>query len=103
MNHLRCICRYKSGLILLIDVKKGGYILNRLRGHDEEIHSLAWCPVPGEEFKPATGNQYDDITDLETFGVGMKIKNKMFGIRPRGYKLVMLNSAEHKIIPAQKC
>ena len=31
LNHLRCICRYKSGLILLIDVKKGGYILNHLR------------------------------------------------------------------------
>ena len=61
--------RYKSGQILLIDVKRGGYILNKLRGHDEEIHSLVWCPVPGEEFKPTTGNQHD-ITDLETFGIG---------------------------------
>ena len=52
-----------------MDVKKGGYILSRLRGHDEELHSLVWCPVPGEDFKPATGSQHD-ITDLETFGVG---------------------------------
>ena len=50
-------------------MKRGGYILQKLRGHDEEIHSLVWCPVPGEEFKPAAGKQ-QDITDLETFGVG---------------------------------
>ena len=64
--------RYRSGTILLLDVKRGGYILQKLRGHDEEVHSLVWCPIPGEEFKPAAAGagKQEDITDLETFGVG---------------------------------
>lgn len=60
--------RYKTGQILLLDVKKGGIIVSRLRGHDVEVFSVVWCPIPGENFKPAQTSQ--DITDLETFGVG---------------------------------
>ena len=51
-----------------MDVKRGAAVVARLRGHDEEIHTLAWCPVPGEAFRPPRESQ--DITDLETFGVG---------------------------------
>ncbi|XP_033744086.1 gem-associated protein 5-like [Pecten maximus] len=43
---------YKTGLILILDVKKEGQILQRLRGHDEDIQCLVWCPVIGENFKP---------------------------------------------------
>ncbi|XP_024921222.1 gem-associated protein 5 isoform X2 [Cynoglossus semilaevis] len=38
---------YKDGMIILIDVSKKGHVTNRLRGHDDEIHSLAWCPQLG--------------------------------------------------------
>ncbi|XP_053399556.1 gem-associated protein 5-like [Mercenaria mercenaria] len=58
---------YKTGQIALIDVKRGGVIVSRLRGHDEEIYSLAWCPVPGEDYRPSQTSE--DITDLESFGV----------------------------------
>ncbi|XP_051902291.1 gem-associated protein 5 [Hippocampus zosterae] len=40
---------YKDGLILLIDVSKKGEVTRRLRGHDDDIHSLAWSPLAGED------------------------------------------------------
>nr|XP_061818666.1 gem-associated protein 5-like [Nerophis lumbriciformis] len=40
---------YKDGMIVLIDVSKKGEVTHRLRGHEDDIHSLAWCPVAGED------------------------------------------------------
>ncbi|XP_013417476.1 gem-associated protein 5 [Lingula anatina] len=40
---------YKSGLILLVDISQNGAILHRLRGHDDEVHCVVWCPTLGEE------------------------------------------------------
>lgn len=40
---------YKDGMIVLIDVSKKGEVMHRLRGHDNEIHSLAWSPLAGED------------------------------------------------------
>ncbi|XP_028277545.1 gem-associated protein 5 [Parambassis ranga] len=39
---------YKDGMIVLIDVSKKGEVLHRLRGHDDEIHSLVWAPLATE-------------------------------------------------------
>uniref|UniRef100_A0A8C3S157 Gem-associated protein 5 n=1 Tax=Chelydra serpentina TaxID=8475 RepID=A0A8C3S157_CHESE len=40
---------YKDGMVVIIDISRKREVVHRLRGHDDEIHSLAWCPVPGEE------------------------------------------------------
>ncbi|KAB5548648.1 hypothetical protein PHYPO_G00058010 [Pangasianodon hypophthalmus] len=40
---------YKDGMIVLIDISKKGDVIHRLRGHEEEIHALAWCPDPQED------------------------------------------------------
>uniref|UniRef100_A0A3Q3WYD6 Uncharacterized protein n=1 Tax=Mola mola TaxID=94237 RepID=A0A3Q3WYD6_MOLML len=40
---------YKDGMIVLIDVSKKGEVMHRLRGHDDEIHSLAWSPLASED------------------------------------------------------
>ncbi|XP_057216483.1 gem-associated protein 5 [Triplophysa rosa] len=40
---------YKDGMIVVIDISKKGDVIHRLRGHDDEIHALAWCPQPREE------------------------------------------------------
>ncbi|KAF7655287.1 hypothetical protein LDENG_00058260 [Lucifuga dentata] len=40
---------YKDGMIVLIDVSKKGEVMHRLRGHDDEIHSLAWAPLANED------------------------------------------------------
>ncbi|XP_026226843.1 gem-associated protein 5 isoform X2 [Anabas testudineus] len=40
---------YKDGMIVLIDVSKKGEVVHRLRGHDDEIHSLAWSPSDRED------------------------------------------------------
>uniref|UniRef100_A0A8B9D388 Gem nuclear organelle associated protein 5 n=1 Tax=Anser cygnoides TaxID=8845 RepID=A0A8B9D388_ANSCY len=40
-------------MVIVIDISRKKEILHRLRGHDDEIHCLAWCPVPGEERLPA--------------------------------------------------
>lgn len=41
--------RYKDGMIIVMDISRKNEVLHRLRGHDDEIHALAWCPQPGEE------------------------------------------------------
>ena len=40
--------RYKSGLIVVLNVSSDGglSIIHKLQGHSSEIHSLAWCPTP---------------------------------------------------------
>ncbi|XP_069002058.1 gem-associated protein 5 [Embiotoca jacksoni] len=40
---------YKDGMIVLIDVSRKGEVMHRLRGHDDEIHSLAWAPLANED------------------------------------------------------
>ncbi|KAM8763933.1 gem-associated protein 5 isoform 3-T3 [Rhynchonycteris naso] len=40
---------YKDGMVVIIDISKKGEVIYRLRGHDDEIHSIAWCPLPGED------------------------------------------------------
>ncbi|XP_075958255.1 gem-associated protein 5 isoform X1 [Anarhichas minor] len=40
---------YKDGMIVLIDVSKKGEVMHRLRGHEDEIHSLAWSPMASED------------------------------------------------------
>ncbi|XP_068134406.1 gem-associated protein 5 isoform X2 [Hyperolius riggenbachi] len=40
---------YKDGMIVLIDISRRGEVVHRLRGHDEEIHCLVWCPHAQEE------------------------------------------------------
>lgn len=44
---------YKDGMVVIIDISRKKEVLHRLRGHDDEIHCLAWCPVPGEGRLPA--------------------------------------------------
>ena len=39
------------GTVYLVDFSSGGATLvHRLRGHDDEVMSVSWCPVPGETF-----------------------------------------------------
>ncbi|XP_064580836.1 gem-associated protein 5 isoform X2 [Zonotrichia leucophrys gambelii] len=40
---------YKDGMVVIIDISRKREVVHRLRGHEDEIHGLAWCPVPGEE------------------------------------------------------
>ncbi|CAI9170742.1 unnamed protein product [Rangifer tarandus platyrhynchus] len=40
---------YKNGVVVIIDISKKGEVMHRLRGHDDEIHSIAWCPLSGED------------------------------------------------------
>lgn len=38
-----CCFRFKSGNVLVVNVnKKNTHIVQRLRGHEDEIHSIAW-------------------------------------------------------------
>ncbi|XP_066446558.1 gem-associated protein 5 [Eleutherodactylus coqui] len=40
---------YKDGMIVIIDISRRGEVTHRLRGHDDEVHCLAWCPHPRED------------------------------------------------------
>ncbi|XP_062941453.1 gem-associated protein 5 isoform X2 [Cynocephalus volans] len=40
---------YKDGIVVITDISKKGEVIHRLRGHDDEIHSIAWCPLLGED------------------------------------------------------
>ncbi|NXO29148.1 GEMI5 protein, partial [Cisticola juncidis] len=44
---------YKDGMVVIIDISRKREVVHRLRGHEDEIHCLAWCPMPGEERLPA--------------------------------------------------
>ncbi|KAJ6667841.1 hypothetical protein lerEdw1_016162 [Lerista edwardsae] len=59
---------YKDGIIVIIDISRRGEVVHRLRGHDDEIHSLVWCPVLGEEaFCSRQGEpQEEDATTGDT-------------------------------------
>jgi len=44
---------YKTGAVVLLDVaKKKPASLQRLRGHDDEIHCICWVPSLGQETDP---------------------------------------------------
>uniref|UniRef100_A0A671S1B4 Gem-associated protein 5-like n=1 Tax=Sinocyclocheilus anshuiensis TaxID=1608454 RepID=A0A671S1B4_9TELE len=58
---------YKDGMIVVIDISKKGEVIHRLRGHDDEIHALAWCPQPREE--PLYGRSEDKTGNQEINGV----------------------------------
>ncbi|KAM4620896.1 gem-associated protein 5 [Polymixia lowei] len=62
---------YKHGMILLIDVSKKGEVVHRLRGHEEEIHSLAWSPSASEEglyCRPDDGIETNGVAEGEEKG-----------------------------------
>nr|XP_060621501.1 gem-associated protein 5 isoform X2 [Anolis sagrei ordinatus] len=56
---------YKDGIVVVIDISKKGDVVHRLRGHDDEIHSLVWCPVIGEE---AICSQQEEFQEEITAG-----------------------------------
>uniref|UniRef100_A0A3Q4H9G2 Gem (nuclear organelle) associated protein 5 n=1 Tax=Neolamprologus brichardi TaxID=32507 RepID=A0A3Q4H9G2_NEOBR len=58
---------YKDGMIVLIDVSKKGEVIHRLRGHDDEIHALAWSPLAHED---ALCNRPEDATNGVSGGDG---------------------------------
>lgn len=47
-------------MIVLIDVSKKGEVVHRLRGHDDEIHSLAWSPVEREDALSSSSSRPED-------------------------------------------
>ncbi|KAK3100512.1 hypothetical protein FSP39_021082 [Pinctada imbricata] len=51
---------YKAGHLLIVDIKREGHIVHKLRGHDEEVQSIAWCPIAGENFK-GKKEEYEDL------------------------------------------
>ena len=41
---------YKTGAVVILDVaKKNAVSLQRLRGHDDEIHCICWAPSLSQE------------------------------------------------------
>uniref|UniRef100_A0A669PRW2 Gem nuclear organelle associated protein 5 n=1 Tax=Phasianus colchicus TaxID=9054 RepID=A0A669PRW2_PHACC len=55
---------YKDGMVVIIDISRKKEVLHRLRGHDDEIHCLAWCPVPGEGRLPAWQDELQEEGDV---------------------------------------
>ncbi|NWV64344.1 GEMI5 protein, partial [Malurus elegans] len=51
---------YKDGMVVIIDISRKKEVVHRLRGHEDEIHCLAWCPVPGEERLPAWQDEFQE-------------------------------------------
>ena len=40
--------RYRSGNILIVSLHKKIQILQKLKGHDDEVQGLCWSPLPGD-------------------------------------------------------
>jgi len=48
--NLSLLYSYKTGAIVVLDVaKKTPVSLQRLRGHDDEIHCICWAPLFSQE------------------------------------------------------
>ena len=58
-NERYLVLGYQNSVVLVMDVGRGGHILQRLRGHDDEIQSLQWSPVPHEDFLTAKSGDGD--------------------------------------------
>lgn len=54
-------------MIVLIDISKKGEVIHRLRGHEEEIHALAWCPDPHEDTLYSRPEDNAGITSSPSF------------------------------------
>ncbi|EDO37187.1 predicted protein, partial [Nematostella vectensis] len=51
---------YKNGLIVILQVDSQGMLpLHRLRGHESDVHSLAWCPLAHLDFGPLQNKAND--------------------------------------------
>ena len=37
----------KLGLVLIVSLQGGGRVLQRMRGHDEDVYGLSWSPSQG--------------------------------------------------------
>ncbi|XP_061659471.1 gem-associated protein 5 [Syngnathoides biaculeatus] len=62
---------YKDGMIALIDVSKKGEVTQRLRGHDDDIHSLAWSPLASEDvlnWRAEAGDASNGVNAVEETG-----------------------------------
>ncbi|KAM6224638.1 gem-associated protein 5 [Rhynchocyon petersi] len=55
---------YKDGLVVIIDISKKGDVIHRLRGHEDEIHSIAWCPLPGEDCLSISQEEHSEDADV---------------------------------------
>ncbi|XP_043925480.1 gem-associated protein 5 isoform X2 [Protopterus annectens] len=57
---------YKDGMIVLIDISRKGEVIHRLRGHNDEIHALSWCPLLQNE--EALYSRQEEIPEAELNG-----------------------------------
>lgn len=55
---------YKDGIVVIMDISKKGEVIHRLRGHDDEIHSIAWCPLPGEDCLSLSQEENSEEPDI---------------------------------------
>ena len=62
--------RYRSGNILVVDTERGGTIVERLRGHNDEVHSISWCPVAGEDIHMTYAGEDDGKDRLTHWTLG---------------------------------
>ena len=53
----------------MADINRNGTILQKLRGHDEEIHCLCWSPIPGEDLC---------VNDSESSGINFNVSSVEF-------------------------
>lgn len=60
--------------MVIIDISKKGEVIHRLRGHDDEIHSIAWCPLFGEDCLSINQEENSGKT-IEGGSVLLDIKN----------------------------
>ncbi|KAL8569268.1 hypothetical protein ACOMHN_029889 [Nucella lapillus] len=55
---------FRVGTVFLLNFSGGGgSLVHRLRGHEEEVLSVSWCPVPGETFLKESPDGTNTLTD----------------------------------------
>lgn len=59
-------------MIVLIDISKKGEVVHHLRSHDDEIHNLAWAPLPNEEVLYSMPNNNTEVRMYRMYSVSDK-------------------------------
>ncbi|KAK7496355.1 hypothetical protein BaRGS_00012277, partial [Batillaria attramentaria] len=91
----------RQGTIFLVDFSSGsGRMVHRLRGHEEEVMSVSWCPIPGELFlkdsDDAVGEEAEKSTEGCLIATGSKDRTIRVWSCSRGRQLF------YKKLPVQR-
>ncbi len=64
-----------------MDVSLGGRVLQKLRGHDDEIQGISWSPISDGNDSAAAGEPSRGVSQFLKIMMSASVRPKLFGTR----------------------